>query len=57
MIIPKLSDSVTLTHVPKNCLKNAKLVEGIPVQTGVHAAGVIIADKPVSEYAPMFWER
>lgn len=39
----------------KNLVDDALLVEGTPVQTGVHAAGVIIADKPVSEYAPMFW--
>lgn len=36
---------------------DAMLVEGTPVQTGVHAAGVIIADKPISEYAPMFWNE
>ena len=39
----------------KSLLDDAMLVEGTPVQTGVHAAGVIIADKPISEYAPMFW--
>lgn len=36
---------------------DAMLVEGTPIQTGVHAAGVIIADKPVSEYAPLFWNE
>lgn len=39
----------------KRLLDDAMLVEGTPVQTGIHAAGVIIADKPVSEYAPLFW--
>lgn len=39
----------------KRLIDDAMLVEGTPVQTGVHAAGVIIADKPISEYAPMFW--
>ena len=39
----------------KKLFEEAKLVEGIPVQTGVHAAGVIIADRPVSEYAPLLW--
>ena len=33
------------------------LVEGIPDHTSVHAAGIIIADKPVSEYAPLFWSE
>lgn len=41
----------------KNLIDDALLVEGTPVQTGVHAAGVIIADKPISEYAPMFWNN
>lgn len=39
----------------RTLISDALLVEGTPVQTGVHAAGVIIADKPISEYAPMFW--
>lgn len=38
-------------------IDDAKLMEGIPSQTGVHAAGVIIADKPVVEYAPMLWNE
>lgn len=41
----------------KKLFEEAKLVEGIPVQTGVHAAGVIIADRPVSDYAPLFWNE
>ena len=41
----------------RRLLNDAMLVEGTPVQTGVHAAGVIIADKPISEYAPMFWNE
>ena len=44
------------TDTQIKCLvDDAILVEGIPVQTGIHAAGVIIADKPVNEYAPMFY--
>lgn len=39
----------------KSLLDDAMLVEGTPVQTGVHAAGIIIADKPLSEYAPLYW--
>ena len=41
----------------KMLLDDAILVEGTPVQTGVHAAGVIIADRPISDYAPMFWNE
>ena len=36
-------------------ISDALLVEGTPIQTGVHAAGVIIADKPITEYAPLLW--
>ena len=39
----------------KHLIDDAMLVEGIPVQTGIHAAGVIISDVPISEYAPMFY--
>lgn len=41
----------------KQLYDDAMLVEGTPIQTGVHAAGVIIADKPISEYAPLFWNE
>lgn len=41
----------------KKLLDDVLLVEGLPDHTGIHAAGVIIADKPVSEYAPMFWSE
>lgn len=41
----------------KQLFEDAKLVEGIPTHTGMHAAGVIIADKPVSEYAPLLYNE
>ena len=34
-------------------LKNAKSIVGLIRYTGRHAAGMIIADKPISEYAPL----
>lgn len=52
---PEIAGFCNIDPRAKKLFEEAKLVEGIPVQTGVHAAGVIIADKPVSEYAPMFW--
>ena len=39
----------------KRIIDDARLVENIPINSGVHAAGVIIADKPVTEYSPMFY--
>ena len=37
-------------------IEKAKKIEGLIVQTGVHAAGVIIADRPVSEYCPLSFD-
>ncbi len=38
----------------KRVVNLAKLVEGMCRQTGIHAAGVVIADKPLVEYAPLY---
>lgn len=38
-------------------LKDAKSVEGTIIGTGVHAAGVIIADRPVRDYIPLLWNE
>ena len=32
----------------------ARKIEGMTRQTGIHAAGVVIADKPLVEYAPLY---
>lgn len=53
--VPEIGAYLNMDERAKKLFEDAKLVEGIPSQTGVHAAGVIIADKPISEYAPMFW--
>lgn len=44
-------------EIVRQLIDDALLVEGLPDHSTVHAAGVIIADKPVSEYAPMFWNE
>ena len=41
----------------KKLIDDAMLIEGLPSHTGVHAAGVIIADKPITEYAAMYWNE
>ncbi len=38
----------------KRVVSLARLVEGMCRQTGVHAAGVVIADQPLVEYAPLY---
>ncbi|QUH22041.1 DNA polymerase III subunit alpha [Alkaliphilus sp. B6464] len=39
--------------VVKELIDNAKLIEGLIRQTGVHAAGVIISDEPLTEYGAL----
>lgn len=55
--VPELEEIYENDADAKRLINDAMLVEGIPIQTGIHAAGVIIADKPVSEYAPLFWNE
>jgi len=38
----------------RRVLNVAQAIEGTLRQTGVHAAGVVIADKPLVEYAPLY---
>ncbi len=52
---PLLAQAIEQDEKVKQLIEDALVVEGMPTQTGVHAAGVIIADKPISEYAPLFW--
>lgn len=37
----------------KNVLDIARKIEGLPRHASVHAAGVVIADKPLTEYVPL----
>ncbi len=37
----------------KKLIDTAKVIEGLPRHSGVHAAGVVITDKPVSSYVPL----
>jgi DNA polymerase-3 subunit alpha len=38
----------------RRVLSLARRIEGLCRQTGVHAAGVVIADRPLVEYAPLY---
>ena len=38
----------------KKVLDTSIKIEGMPRNTGMHAAGVVICDKPVDEYVPLF---
>ncbi len=40
----------------KDLIDDAMLIEGLVVHTGIHAAGIIIADKDISEYIPIMYD-
>lgn len=49
--LKKMYDSNPLV---KKVLDTSIKIEGMPRNTGMHAAGVVICDKPVDEYVPLF---
>ena len=38
----------------KRVIDTSIKIEGMPRNTGMHACGVVICDKPVDEYVPLF---
>jgi len=53
--IPNLQEQCDKNPVVRQLIADAKLVEGITINYGVHAAGVIIADNgDVGEYVPLY---
>src|SRR3989338_2097568 len=50
---PELKMSYTTEPETKKLLDLAKRVEGVARHASVHAAGVVIADKPLTEYTPL----
>ncbi len=49
--LKKMYDSNALV---KKVIDTSIKIEGMPRNTGMHAAGVVICDKPVDEYVPLF---
>lgn len=50
---PKLKAAYTSSPQIKELVDTARAIEGLPRQVGTHAAGVVIAGKPVSTYVPV----
>ncbi|MEK9176415.1 MAG: DNA polymerase III subunit alpha [Patescibacteria group bacterium] len=50
---PELRMAYTTESETKRLLDLAKRVEGVARHASVHAAGVVIADKPLTEYTPL----
>ena len=41
----------------KDLIDDALLLEGLVVHTGIHAAGIIIADRDISDYIPLMYDE
>lgn len=50
---PELAEKYKSNGDVKRIIDMAKRIEGMPRHTSTHAAGVVITDKPVSEYVPL----
>lgn len=50
---PTLMTTIKSHPMGETLLKHAMNIEGLIRNIGIHAAGVIIADKPIREYAPL----
>ncbi|HVT74346.1 MAG TPA: DNA polymerase III subunit alpha [Lacunisphaera sp.] len=49
----ELRDAIAASPVTKKIVDQALVLEGMVRNTGKHAAGIIIADRPLSEYVPL----
>ncbi len=52
-VIPELKEMYETDDMVKNILDMAMKIEGMPRQTGMHAAGVIICKDPIYEHIPL----
>ncbi len=51
---PQLREAVEGDQTAKQLLSTARVLEGLNRHASIHAAGVVIADKPLMEYVPLF---
>jgi len=50
---PKLAQLYSKDEAIKKLIDTAKKLEGLTRHVGTHAAGIVIADKPITEYTPL----
>src|SRR5213595_613615 len=50
---PELKRAVATEHATRQFFEHAKVLEGLSRNAGVHAAGVVIADRDLSDYIPL----
>jgi len=51
---PQLKEKINSDPKLGELYKNAQQIEGLSRQPGIHAAGVVISDKPITEYMPLY---
>jgi DNA polymerase-3 subunit alpha len=51
---PQLREAVEFDNNAKQLLVTAQVLEGLNRHASIHAAGVVISDKPLTEYVPLF---
>jgi DNA polymerase-3 subunit alpha len=51
---PQLREAVEYDKSAKQLLTTAQVLEGLNRHASIHAAGVVISDKPLTEYVPLF---
>jgi DNA polymerase-3 subunit alpha len=51
---PRLKELYEKDPKVRNLIGYAKTLEGLPRHASIHASGVVIADKPLTEYLPLF---
>lgn len=51
---PQLRELITADRTAKQLLDTAMVLEGLNRHASIHAAGVVISDKPLIEYVPLF---
>src|SRR5690606_38324930 len=52
-LVPKLAEKIQTDERIREVMQIAEALEGLNRQAGMHAAGVVIADKPLWEYVPL----
>ena len=52
--VPAIRDKCLETEAKTQMLEVAMLLEGLPRHASTHAAGVVVSDKPLCEYLPLF---
>src|SRR5208283_5660069 len=53
-IEPQLREAVEFDKTNKQLITTAQVLEGLNRHASIHAAGVVISDKPLTDYVPLF---